>query len=41
MINFLKLQYKMGRVTDEQLNRLLELGRITEHDITVIKGEEE
>ena len=39
MINFLKLQYQMGRVTDEQLGRLLELGRITEDDIKVIKGE--
>ena len=38
MINFLKIQYQMGRVTDEQLNRLLELGRISEDDIKVIKG---
>ena len=39
MINFLRLQYQMGRVTDEQLRILLELGRITEDDIKVIKGE--
>lgn len=39
MINFLKLQYQMGRVTDEQLKRLVKLGRITEDDIKVIKGE--
>ena len=38
MINFLKIQYQMGRVTDEQLNRLLELGRISEDDINEIKG---
>ena len=38
MINFLKIQYQMGRVTDEQLLRLLELGRVTEDDIKVIKG---
>ena len=37
MINFLRIQYQIGRVTDEQLNRLLELGRITEDDIKVIK----
>jgi hypothetical protein len=39
MINFLKLQYQMGKITDEQLRRLLELGRINEDDIKVIKGE--
>jgi hypothetical protein len=39
MINFLKIQYQMGKITDEQLRRLLELGRINEDDIKVIKGE--
>ena len=38
MINFLKLQYQMGNITDEQLLLLLKLGRITEDDIKVIKG---
>ena len=38
MINFLRIQYQMGRVADEQLLRLLELGRITEDDINEIKG---
>ncbi len=38
MINFLRIQYQMGKVTDEQLLRLLELGRISEDDIKVIKG---
>ena len=37
MINFLRIQYQIGRVTDEQLLRLLELGRISEDDIKVIK----
>lgn len=38
MINFLKIQYQMGKVANEQLLRLLELGRISEDDIKVIKG---
>ena len=38
MINFLRIQYQIGRVTDEQLLRLLVFGRITEDDIKVIKG---
>jgi hypothetical protein len=41
MINFLKLQYQMGKITDEQLDRLVALGRISENDIMVIKGVEQ
>ena len=38
MINFLRIQYQMGNVTDGQLLRLLALGRITAYDINEIKG---
>ena len=30
MIAFLKLQYRLGRIDDAFLNRLLEIGKITE-----------
>jgi len=38
MVNFLKLQYQLGRISDEQLDRLVEMGRITEQELLEIKG---
>ena len=38
MINFLRVQYRLGRVSDDDLEHLKNLGKITEHDIKVIKG---
>lgn len=32
MIRFLKLQWSMGKIDEEYLNRLVENGRITEAD---------
>lgn len=32
MIEFLKIQYRMGKIIEEQLSRLVKLGRITEQD---------
>lgn len=36
MIRFLTLQYRMGKVTEEQLQRLVENGAITENEKTTI-----
>lgn len=30
MIRFLKIQYQMGKINEEYLNHLVEIGRITE-----------
>ena len=38
MINFLKIQYRLGRISDDDLEHLKNLGKITEDDIRVIKG---
>lgn len=40
MIEFLKLQYQMGKLTVEQLERLVTVGRITAEDKTLILQEE-
>lgn len=40
MINFLKLQYQMGKISDEQLLKLVKVGRISEDEMKEIKGEE-
>lgn len=32
MIKFLKLQYKMGKIDEEYLSHLVEIGRITEEE---------
>lgn len=39
MIKYLTLQYKMGKIDDTYLAQLVELGRITEEDVIIIKGE--
>ncbi len=39
MVNFLKLQYQLGRISEEQLDRLVEMGRITQEELEEIKGE--
>ena len=36
MVNFLKLQYKMGRITIEQLEALVVQGRILQEDLDFI-----
>lgn len=36
MIRFLTLQYRMGKVTEEQLQKLVEKGIITEEEKTTI-----
>ena len=38
MINFIRIQYRLGRISDDDLEHLKTLGRITEDDINVIKG---
>ena len=40
-IEFLKLQYKLGRVSEEDLNKLLEKEQITQRDKDYIMGKEE
>lgn len=32
MIRFLKLQYQMGKINEEYLNHLVEIGRFTEEE---------
>mgnify|MGYP001770049535 CR=1 FL=1 len=32
MVEFLRVQYRLGRVTGEQLNKLITDGKITEED---------
>ena len=32
MIEFLRIQYKLGRITEEDLNKLVRKGIITEED---------
>lgn len=36
MVNFLRLQYQMGRVSLEQLNKLVEQGKISQEDFNFI-----
>lgn len=36
MIRFLTLQYRMGKVTEEQLQKLVEKGTITEEEKATI-----
>ena len=38
MINFLRIQYRLGRISDDDLEHFRTLGRISEDDIKVIKG---
>jgi uncharacterized XkdX family phage protein len=38
MIEFLTIQYRMGRVTEAQLQRAVELGRITQAEYEQIVG---
>ena len=38
MINFLRIQYRLGRISDDDLEYLKTLGKITEDDINEIKG---
>lgn len=40
-IEFLKIQYKLGRVTEERLDDLVERGEITSEDKNYIIGKEE
>lgn len=37
MVDFLKIQYRLGKITDEQLQTLVELGKITEEELEFIK----
>mgnify|MGYP001449020241 FL=1 len=36
MINFLKIQYQIGKITKEQLDSLVEKGKITQDDVNEI-----
>lgn len=36
MINFLKIQYRIGKITKEQLDSLVEKGKITQEDVNEI-----
>ena len=36
MIEFLRLQYKLGHVTEAQLRRLADVGRITQAECALI-----
>ena len=36
MINFLKIQYQIGKITKEQLDSLVEKGKITQDDLDEI-----
>lgn len=38
MKEFLKLQYRMGKITEEMLNQLVEKNKITEEDLAYIIG---
>ena len=38
MVEFLKMQYQLGKLSDTQLNRLVGLGRVTSDDVAYIKG---
>ena len=38
MFEFLRIQYQLGRVTVEQLQRLVTLGRITQDECDQIVG---
>ena len=39
MFEFLRIQYQLGRVTVEQLARLVMLGRITQSEMDQIVGD--
>lgn len=41
MVEFLKIQYKLGRVTDDDINLLVEKGIITQGEANYITGKEE
>jgi hypothetical protein len=41
MVEFLKVQYKLGKVTDDDINLLVERGEITSEDKNYIMGKEE
>lgn len=36
MINFLKIQYQIGKITKEQLDSLVEKGKLTQDDVNEI-----
>ena len=36
MINFLKIQYQIGKITKEQLDSLVEKGKFTQDDVNEI-----
>ena len=38
MIEFLRIQYLLGKVSDEQLDSLLKANKITKADLDYIKG---
>lgn len=41
MIEFLKVQYKLGKVTDDDINLLVEKEIITQEEANYITGKEE
>lgn len=41
MIKFLKIQYRLGKITDEQLQKMVADGKITEAEYMKIVGENE
>lgn len=41
MIEFLKVQYKLGKVTDDDINFLVKKGIITQGEANYIIGKEE
>lgn len=41
MVEFLKIQYKLGKVTDDDINLLVEKGIITQGEANYIAGKEE
>lgn len=41
MVEFLKIQYRLGKVTDDDINRLVEKGVITQEEANYITGKEE
>ena len=38
MINFLRIQYQIGRISIQQLNDLVDQGRITQEEYNFITG---
>ena len=41
MIEFLKIQYRLGKVTDDDINLLVKKGIITQEEANYIMGKEE